>query len=120
MSGRDEPEAGAAVPLVRVSAKLRTILGALAGTAGVNALLARALTLARTQDASLAVVQVHDGALSGADELYATEGGPAAAEVVLAQLFDLLTILIGSALLLQLLRGEWPDVPASWPGNGGT
>lgn len=115
--GIAESAGGSAIPLVRVCVKLRTIVGGLAGTTGFRTLLARALTLARAQEASLAGVRVlEDGSLSGIDEDSAA-AGTSAGEALLAQVVDLLIIFIGLALLLQLLRGEWPDVSSGRSGG---
>ncbi|MBY0275499.1 hypothetical protein K2Z84_09160 [Candidatus Binatia bacterium] len=109
---------GSAIPLVRVCAKLRTMLGALVGTTGFRTLLARALTLATAHDAALADVRVlDDGSLSGIDEGSAA-AGTAAAEALVAQILDLVITFIGLALLLQLLRADWPEVSSGAPGTG--
>lgn len=113
---------GAKMPvLVRVSEKLRRPISTLAGATGFRALLARALSLARTQAPALSAVQVNpDGALDwgmdsalgngdGAREING-ESGQAGA-VLIAHLLGLLSNFIGETLTLRLLHDAWPDLP---------
>lgn len=97
----------------RVCETLRGVLTAFAGAAGFRSLLARALTLAKAHDPSLAGVQVLDGgSLAGLDAPDArTTTGPTNAGGVLlvAHLLDLLVTFIGEPLTLQLVRGTWPE-----------
>jgi len=97
----------------RVCAKLRRPLITLAGVAGFRSLLSRALTLARADAPSLAVVQVAaDGSLRGLDELepqidkeQARDGGA----ILIAQLIGLLLTFIGEGLTLRLVQDVWPE-----------
>ena len=91
--------------------KLRESLEKLVGIAGFQALLSRALVLAKEEVAWLNRVHVEaSGAIQGFDEaapsqeLEAARGG----EVLLAQLIDLLVTFIGEALTLRLIRDIWP------------
>jgi hypothetical protein len=94
--------------LLRVSEKLRQIVGTLAGTTGFRMLLARALVLAKAQDPALVAVRVElDGSLKGLSEI---EKKALETHVLLiAQLLDLLVSFIGEALVLHLIQDVWPD-----------
>ncbi len=99
----------------RVYEKLRGSLGELAGAAGFQALAARALTLAKSEDPSLGSVRVAaDGSLEGmsavesstnADKDRAHGGGV----VFISRLLALLLIFLGEALTMNLIRDVWPD-----------
>jgi hypothetical protein len=98
---------------VRVCGKLRGPLCALAGVAGYRSLLARALTLARTEAPSLGALQVTaDGHLQGfreapsqGDRQHTSEG-----DVLLtAQLLGLFLSLLGTAVTLQLVQDVFPN-----------
>ena len=112
-------------PAERVCERLRATLTTFAGTTGFRSLLARALTLAREQEPALAGVHVlEDGSLSGLDRLggSASRQATRAGQVLVAQLLDLLIILIGEPLTLQLVQSAWPavSVGASRSGSKGT
>lgn len=100
----------------RVCEKLRTTLSAFAGTAGFRSLLTRALTLARVEQPSLACLQVlEDGSIAGLETLGngSDRTATAAGVVLVAQVLDLLIILIGEPLTIQLVGSAWPTVSAS-------
>jgi hypothetical protein len=106
---RSEPIQSAAV---LVYEKLRLHLCALAGVAGYQALLSRALTLAKAEAPTLSAVQVTaDGYLQGLSELAPQIGKDQAQEgevVLLAQLLGLFLSFIGEALTLQLVQDVAP------------
>jgi hypothetical protein len=99
---------------VLVNEKLRLRLCALAGVAGYQALLSRALTLARAEAPSLRAVQVTaDGYLQGLSELeppidkdHAQDGGV----ILLAQLLGLFLSFIGEGLTLRLVQDIAPHL----------
>jgi hypothetical protein len=113
-SGRNGPV------VLRVCEKLRRPLMTLAGSAGFNSLLFRALTLAQKQAPILREVQLDaDGLLKGLD---AIDRDPhnhlAEAEVLLlAEKIGLPFIFIGQALTLRLINDIWPN--ASFVIEGG-
>lgn len=90
----------------RVCEKLRRPLVTLAGTAGFNSLLQRALALARREAPALDAVSVEpDGSLKG------LEGAAAlATPVLVAHLLNLLITFIGHTLTMRLLHDIWPDM----------
>ena len=94
------------VATCRVWEKLRRPLRHLVGSAGVNSLLQRALTLAKRECPVLGGVQVmDDGSLVG------LQGDAAkASSMLVAHLIQLLVTFIGEGLTLRLLRGTWPEV----------
>lgn len=87
--------------------RLRRVLSRLLGSAGFNALLARALTLAKTEAPALSAMQLgKDGSLVGLSE----EDDLAGAEVVLvAHILRLLVAFIGPDLMLRLVNDVWPS-----------
>jgi hypothetical protein len=96
-----------------VCEKLRVPLSTLVGIQGFRSLLSRALTLAKAQVPSLAAVQVKvDGSLSRWDSVasqqHLNEAG-VCAEVLLAQLLELLITFIGKTLTLGILMDIWPN-----------
>ncbi len=103
----DEPAA------FRVCEKLRQVLGKLLGTAGFQALLARALTLARAEAPALRAVKINaQGSLEGLSQLEprARGGRVSKGEVVLvATLLRLLVTFIGEALTQRLVEDAWPE-----------
>ncbi len=115
-TSRTKNSRGEAVPALQVCEKLRIVLTVFAGAAGFQALLTRAMTLAKAQAKSLAALQIQeDGSLAGFDKLDAEtsrEKGAAGA-VLVAHLLDLLVMFIGESLTLQLVLDAWPDAPAS-------
>jgi hypothetical protein len=107
------PAPGSNGPVVlRVCEKLRRPLMTLAGSAGFNSLLFRALTLAQKQAPILRDVQVGaDGFLKGLD---AIDRDPynrlAEAEaLLLAEKIGLLFLFIGQPLTLHLTNDIWPN-----------
>jgi hypothetical protein len=98
--------------VLRVCEKLRRPLTTLAGSAGFNSLLFRALTLAQKQAPILREVQVDaDGHLKGLD---AIDRDPhnhlaEAESLLLAEKIGLLFIFIGPALTLRLTNDIWPN-----------
>jgi hypothetical protein len=106
----------AATATARVCEKLRVTLSTFAGTAGFRSLLTRALTLARAEQPSLARVQVlEDGSIAGLETLGdgSDRTATAAGLALVAQVLDLLIILIGEPLTLHLVGSAWPAVSAS-------
>ena len=99
---------------VRVCEKLRGPLCALAGVAGYHALLARALTLARSETSSLGALQITaDGYLrdfgelaSQSDQHHASEGDL----LLTTQLLGLFLSLLGTAVTLQLVQDVFPNL----------
>jgi hypothetical protein len=94
--------------------RLRLSLSERVGVAGYNALLKRALALAKAEMTWLGVVQVQaDGTLDGfAETTLAQEKDEAARGIIalLAQLLGLLITIIGEALALRLVQNVWPKV----------
>ncbi len=87
-----------------VCEKLRLPLGTLAGAAGFNSLLSRALTLARRESPALSAAQIDPGeSLEGID-------GEAQA-IITAHLLNLLIAFIGETLTMRILLDFWPDLP---------
>jgi hypothetical protein len=99
---------------VRVCAKLRGPLCALAGVAGYRSILARALTLARAEAPSLGALQVAaDGNLQGIEKLASQIDSYRASEgdvLLTAQLLGLFLSLLGAAVTLQLVQGAFPNL----------
>ena len=97
---------------LRVFEKLRSHLSRLVGVAGFQALLARALALAKNEVDWLAAVQVQaDATLEGFGEAAQSQSAEAIVEgsaTLLAQLLGLLITFIGEALTLRLVKDVWP------------
>ncbi|GAC1510741.1 MAG: hypothetical protein NVS1B11_17920 [Terriglobales bacterium] len=98
---------------VLVYQKLRAQLCALTGVAGYQAILSRALTLAKAEAPSLKAAQVkEDGYVEGLSDTdpqidkHAREGEA----ILLAQLLGLLLIFIGESLTLRLVREVAPHL----------
>jgi len=95
--------------------KLRPQLTAFTGNAGFQALLTRALALARVEVPWLRAVHVKaDGSLEGLTEIQAQLPPAELLEgkvVLLAQLLGLLVAFIGENLTLRLVREVWSKVP---------
>ncbi len=93
--------------------KLRLHLSRLVGVAGFQALLVRALALAKPEANWLAAVRVQaDATLEGFSETVQRQTAQAVAEgsaALLAQLLGLLVTFIGEALTLRLVRDVWPE-----------
>ncbi len=100
-------------PCFHVCAALRGPLAKFMGAAGVDALLARALSLASVEIPWLRQVRVGaDGTLDGLAEMAGKLDAPAIAEgevALVGHLLGLLVIFIGPALTLSLLHDIWPD-----------
>jgi hypothetical protein len=113
---REAGAAGAGCVPFRVFEKLRPSLSTLAGAAGYQSLVVRALALARARASWLAEVSVAaDGGLSFPAEIESLldareieRGGG----ILVEELLGLLCTLIGEPLTVRLLRNVWPDVEA--------
>jgi hypothetical protein len=109
-----KPPCGATIAAFRVASRLRRPLSELAGQRGFRALLLRALALAKREASLLNSVRVlPDGSLEGFGEVseHGGEDEAAAAIILIAQLFLLLSTFIGESLTLRLIQSEWPDLP---------
>jgi hypothetical protein len=104
--------------LLQAFARIRAPLVKLAGSAGFNMLLARAVALAAKRDASLVHLRVEiDGSLSGLDEVRLALNGNHSKQhardhggtIILAELLGLLISFVGESLTLTLVREAWPD-----------
>ena len=112
MKASDEPEGGAKVAL-RVFDKLQNYLSKLIGMAGFQALLARALTLAKSESRWLEAVHIQANShLIGFTETalkypnqVVTDGNVA----LVSQFIELLNTFIGEALTLRLVNDVWPE-----------
>ena len=97
--------------------KLRLHLTKLVGLAGFQALLSRALALAKAEVPWLEGVRVKaDGSLEGLGEAAQQQDAEAAARgsaTLLAQLLALLMTFIGEYLTLRLMRDVWPNASLS-------
>jgi hypothetical protein len=101
------------VPL-RVYEKLRRRLCALAGVAGFHSLASRALTLAKSDAADLADVQIAvDGSLEWFGKRHFQTGTETkwdeGESILIARLLGLLLIFLGEALTLNVISDLWPD-----------
>jgi hypothetical protein len=113
-SVEDKPSEPTGSGTLRVYEKLRQHLCALAGVAGYQALLSRALTLAKAEAPGLRAVQVTtDGSLQGLSELAPGIDKDLAQEgevILLAQLLGLFLSFIGEALTLRLVQDVAPHL----------
>jgi hypothetical protein len=93
--------------------KLRLHLSKLVGVSGYQALLARALALAKAEAPWLGAAQVKaDGSIDGftaAASKQELETALSGGTVLLAQLLGLLITLIGETLTLRIVSDVWPD-----------
>jgi len=109
-SAPSETEAHATL---RTFEKIRRHMVKLVGVAGFQALLARALALAKAEVSWLAAVKVRaDGFLEGWSEAAQpldADTESKGSETLLAQLLGLLIAFIGEYLTLRLVRDVWPD-----------
>jgi hypothetical protein len=110
------PEDGAAAAAhaaFRVCQKFREPLCVLAGVAGYRSLFSRALALARPREPWLAEVNCGpDGTLQfpAGDEAWGdVEAASRGGALLVTELLDLLSTLIGNTLTLRLVRNVWPD-----------
>jgi hypothetical protein len=102
----------------RVAEKLRRPLSRLTGTSGFRSLMARALSLAKTQSNSLSAVQIQpDGSLEGMNELR-DEDAEEAGAMLIAYLLGLLNTFIGEQLTERLVQDEWPNLPVNVQRSG--
>jgi hypothetical protein len=109
-SSRGAGPAGGDSEVARICEKLRAPLAKLAGTAGYQCLMLRAVAMAKVNAPALDLVQVRpDGALDGIDEI--GQKDPEAGVAVLVHLLGLLVTFIGEPLTLGLVRDAWPDAP---------
>lgn len=114
--GAIEAKSSASKPpaVFTVIEKLRPCLAQTVGDLGFNAVLSRALAIAKADIAWLRVVHVKpDGTLEGLDQLEAKVGPKEIAEgrvVLLAEFVSLLVELIGERLVLQLVHQAMPKV----------
>jgi hypothetical protein len=94
----------------RVSERLRNVLSTLLGVAGVRALFARALTLAKVEAPELKAVKIEaDGSLEGLTLVDDHKRRFSDGEVILvAHVLGLLVTFIGEALMLRLVNETWP------------
>ncbi len=107
----------ASVPVAfRVCEKLRRPLTTLAGAAGFQSLLLRALTLAKREAPGLSSVQVNAVGLLESFGVDADEVEPELDKhdaeegmVLVAHLLGLLFTFIGETLTLRLMHDVWPD-----------
>ena len=106
-----DPSMGRLSALSRVSEKLRLPLSALAGVAGIQSLMARALTLAKAELPWLGAARVDaEGVLAlDGDPQLDTDRAAQGGVVVIAHLLGLLVDFIGKELTLTLVHEIWPD-----------
>jgi hypothetical protein len=98
----------ASPPEFRVAAKLGGPLTRLAGATGFRMLLERALTLAKSQEASLGLVRVEpEGSLNSHNSSVTPEGGV----ILIAELLGLLAAFVGEAFTFDLVLEVWPGFP---------
>lgn len=103
-------EASSMAAVLGVSEKLRRPFSTLAGSSGFRSLLARSLTLAKTEAPGLGTVQVKpDGSLEGLSDLGNQGQDSEAGILLIAQLLGLLVTFIGEGLMLSLVLDAWPD-----------
>ena len=118
-----EGASSGSLPAFRVCEKLRRPLSTLAGTAGFQSLLARALTLAKAESSWLQGLKVNpDGSFDFTTAVAAelkTDKAVRGGAVVVTQLLGLLITFIGEALTLRLLHDAWPDAALSNLKSGG-
>lgn len=104
---------GEAYAVLHALEKLRIYLTKLVGASGYQALLARALALAKSNSAWLQTVRVHsDTTLEGFNEAAQQQSTEIVAEGgagLLAQLFGLLVVFIGEALTMHMIADVWPE-----------
>jgi hypothetical protein len=97
----------------RAIEKLRLYLTKFVGAAGFQALLVRAVAVAKTEAPWLGSVQVSaDGRLAGFDEAARRQDGDVARHgemALLAQLLALLVIFIGATITFHMAQDVWPD-----------
>ena len=96
-------------PVVLICETLRASLLGVVGADGFNALLRRALGLARQDVPALSHLKIGpEGRLEGLEELAASAPAAEAAIALGANLLHLLITFIGEPLTIRLLRDAWP------------
>ncbi|MCW3054576.1 MAG: hypothetical protein JWN14_3746 [Chthonomonadales bacterium] len=119
--GREQSDAEVNAALSAL-AKLRSHLTKLVGSAGFEALLARALALAKAEVAWLEPVCVQaDGTLEGfreAAQLQTADSIAKECAALVAELLGLLVTFIGEALTLRIVQDVWPEVQFDAKGSG--
>lgn len=102
-------------PAQRALDVLRVHLATLVGVAGFQALVSRALALARLEARSLESVRVNaDGSVEGLAEVDRgrdADDMAAGGEILVTKLLQLLATFIGEDLTLRLVRDAWPPAP---------
>jgi len=103
----------------RVAVRLHECLARLVGPGGVDVLLARALSLAKLVHPGLAAVEVADhGLLQGLNELSSDPVAlEQAATAVIAQLIELLVVLVGEELTMRILSEVLDEAPVREEGS---
>ena len=108
---------------LRVCDKLRGSLSVLAGRAGFQSLLARALTLAAKEVPWLGKLKVElNGVVIFSAEFEAEVGSREAARggiALVVHLLELLATFIGGALTVRLVQQVWPNAALRDPKSGG-
>jgi hypothetical protein len=105
----------------RVCEKLQRPLTTLAGANGFQALMFRALTLAKREAPSLsAVVVTADGSLQNGDVEPNLDNHGDGGVLLVAHLLGLLFTFIGETLTLRLVLDVWPDACSSTLNAEGT
>ena len=112
MKASDEPQVEA-IGALRVFEKLQNYLSNLIGIAGFQALLSRALTLAKSESRCLNEVHVQaNSRLVGFSETalkYSQRDVSDGNAALLSQFLGLLNNFIGEALTLRLVNEVWPE-----------
>ena len=112
MKASDEPQVEA-IGALRVFEKLQNYLSKLIGIAGFQALLSRALTLAKSESTWLNEVHVQaNSRLVGFSETalkYSQQDVTDGNAALLSQFLGLLNTFIGEALTLRLVNEVWPE-----------
>jgi hypothetical protein len=111
-----ESSQGETPPAFQVCDKLRPYLATLAGKAGFQALLSRALAVASAEVSCLRGVQAEaDGTLSGWGKRPQSnpEEDADGSVLLVAELLSLLVAFIGEDLTLRLVSQAWPELDFS-------
>jgi hypothetical protein len=118
----DASSAPTEAAILRVYEKLHRSLCTLAGVAGFQSLVSRALALTSSEAPSLSEVQVTaDGHLQGISTFDPHGIGRQNREdgvILIAHLLGLLSTLVGDGLTLRLVQDAWPDAALDY-GNSG-
>jgi hypothetical protein len=98
-------------PAFRVCDRLGVLLRKLAGAAGFQSLLSRALVLARNETPWLETVKIQpDGRLEAMGNNHSKEELLQGEVALVAQLLGLLHTFIGEPLTMQLVKEAWPAI----------